>query len=208
MIGRLDPRTGDPVPADEVREALDRVLSRRDFDSEPSMLSRLLDWMFEHLLPDLGPGTGAVLEQVLLALGGIALLVLLVLLVRLLVLRARLRRRGAEDPARTLVRTRVSELRSLAAAARRDGDDALALRYLLFALVVGLGQRGDLRYRDSWTNRELMERGEPSKDVRALLSPLIAELEAKEFGREPVLPADVERLEALCERWLGREARP
>ena len=76
---------------------------------------------------------------------------------------------------------------------------------LAFALVVGLGRRGNLEYRDAWTNRELLARGRPSTEVATLLSPLVDELDRKMFGRDETTAADVERLETLCSRWLGSE---
>ena len=97
---------------------------------------------------------------------------------------------------------RLRRLRAEAAAARAAGDLRLALRTNLFALVLGLGRTGDLVYRDAWTNRELLARGKPSKAVRALLEPLVRELEPKEFGSGDVLPSDVDRLEALVEEHL------
>ena len=83
------------------------------------------------------------------------------------------------------------------------GDSRLALRKLIFALVLGLGVRGDLRYRDSWTIRELLRRGRPSEEAQAVLVPLVSELEAKEFGRAETTEEDLDRLEALCDRHLG-----
>ena len=54
---------------------------------------------------------------------------------------------------------RVLALRAAARTARAEGDVRLALRQLFLALFLGLGERGDLRYHDAWTNRELLRRG-------------------------------------------------
>lgn len=194
----------DPVPRGEVASALEDVLARDEFDQEPSLLQEFLEWLMERITPDADPGrTFDVAAQVFLWLA-ILMGVLLVLLVVRLWWISRAGRGDADDvDVQAQLRTRVERLRELAREARDQGDLGLALRYLVFCLVLGLGQRGNLTYRDAWTNRELLERGRPSKDVRALLGPLIDELEAKEFGREPTTAADVDRLEELCDRWLA-----
>ena len=198
---------GSPVTEEEVRAALERVLAEPAFaEHEPSLHERLGAWLarlFEGLeLPE-------ALE------GGIGTALLVVLLVSLAVVAARLaaRRtarlagRGAEEAAgERPVAERVALLRERAAAAFRAGDARLALRLYLFALVVGLGRRGDLEYRDAWTHRELLARGHPSPEVAAVLEPLVGELDRKLFGGGETTPADVERLAALCERFLGPAA--
>lgn len=188
--------------AAQVAEALDRVSRRPELDDEPTLFERALEWLVEHLVPSAGPEAFGVVESVARVL--VAVLVAAALTLIVLAVVRRLRRARATVAPGAAVHERVAELRRLAAEARARGDVALALRYLLFALVLGLGQRGDLQYRDAWTNRELIERGRPTERVRALLMPLVLELEAKEFGRAPVEPADVERLAGLCERWLDR----
>ena len=87
--------------------------------------------------------------------------------------------------------------------AQANGDLALAIQKHLFALVLGLGGAGDLEYRASWTNRELLRRGAPAAEIERVLAPLVRELEPKEFGREVATDADVERLRELCDRYLG-----
>jgi hypothetical protein len=197
------PWQGDPRSAQEVADALQRVLARSEFDHSKGLLEEVLDWIVERLGSLDVAGSASASRVLLIALAVVLALALLAALARALKRRARRPRPAVQRQA--AVRTRVAELRAAARAARARGDDALALRYLLFALVAGLGQRGDLRFRDAWTNRELVRRGEPSREARALLAPLIDELEAKEFGGAPVTPADVDRLEELCARWLGLE---
>jgi hypothetical protein len=80
------------------------------------------------------------------------------------------------------------------------GDHVAALRLLFRTLVVGLSERGELAYRDSWPNRELLERGAPKRDVLPILAPLVPRLDAQSFGREPAGPDDVARLTAVCDR--------
>ena len=195
-------REGDPIPPETVREVVGDVLNRADLrESEPTFLDELIEDFLQSL--DFSPGAFSAAKDVLIVIG-IVLIVLLILVALRMFFRGGSAVSAGEGPA-LLVRTRVAELRRLAGRAREGGDLQLALRYLLFALVVGLGQRGNLQYRDSWTNRELLERGRPSDRVRGILAPLIRNLEAKEFGREAVTEADVEALDELCARWLGPE---
>ena len=77
------------------------------------------------------------------------------------------------------------------------------MRLYFRALVLGLSERGELRYRDAWTNRELLELGAPRRDVLPLLLPLVPRLDAQSFGREPTTAEDVDRLASLCDRLLG-----
>ncbi len=199
--------SADRVPAERVAAELERVLARPEFSQEPGPVERLLAW-----LGDLLDGTsfgGDVLGQ-LFQLG---LVLLLATLLAWLVVRA-LRGLGAAGPrdgealapAAAAVVERVTSLRRAADQARVAGDLPRALRLNFWALVVGLGRRGDLEYRDAWTNRELLARGAPRGEVRAVLEPLVDELDAKGFGHEPTRGADVDRLEELCDRWLGSAA--
>lgn len=98
---------------------------------------------------------------------------------------------------------RVRELARRSREARERGELVLALRLSFFALVVGLSRRGDLEYRDAWTNRELVQRGRAPAPVAGELATLVADLDAKTFGSEPVELADLEHLDALHARWLG-----
>jgi len=197
-----------PVPVERIDAALERVLARPEFQVEESWLGRFIDWLSD-VFPDIGErelGTVVEVTQVLLVL------VLGVMLAWLVIQAWRqgfFRRRGLEAVVLELDvpgAERAATLRRAAADARRSGNLALALRLNFFALVVGLGTRGDLEYRDAWTNRELLERGEPRAGVRELLAPLVAELDAKGFGHLPTSPRDVDRLELLCDAWLGAPA--
>ena len=69
--------------------------------------------------------------------------------------------------------------------------------------MVGLGARGDVGFREAWTNRELLRRGRPKESARRLLEELVDELEGKEYGREEITTADLVRLEDLCSTHLG-----
>lgn len=190
-----------PIPAERVAAELERVLAGREFRRSDSLLEELVDWLDRHLSPG---EIGTAAEPLMWGVIGLAALLLVHALWRLL----RARRGRGEAPSETApgpaAAERLAELLTLAARARAAGDARLALRLYLFALIVGFGERGDLRYHAAWTNRELLRRGAPGPAARALLEPLVAELEAKEFGREPVTAADVERLAELCARF----ARP
>lgn len=192
-----------------VRSVVEEVLSRPEFEGDSNPLENLLgsalgdffEWLFG-LMPDIGVSSDSaeLLGIVLAVLAGVGLVLLLVRFVR--------RRQPSQgdqglDPERA---ARVDELRRRAREAEAAGDLTLALRLHFFALVVGLGQRGRLVYSDAFTNRELLERGEPGPEVERLLRPLVDELDEHSFGRRPTGPDEVARFAGLCERLLGEEA--
>ena len=189
----------EPIPTEEIHAALREELGPESGTSE--WAERLSEWF-----PD-DPASGFDLVRLLLS----AFLFLLVLLLLARLLRAmayvRLGVHGAQAAPGETVQERVAALRHAAQAALDVGDLREALRHYVFALVLGLGERGHLHYRASWTNRELLARAEPDARARAWLGPLLRELEEKEYGRAPVLRADVERLAALCHEHLGRGPR-
>jgi hypothetical protein len=193
------PALQQAIPAQRVHEELQRVLQREEL--EKGWIERVFEWLAANLSIDSGSAADFVLVLVL-APAGVAFAFVVVALLRM-----RRGRKHAEEElspsVRLVVERRVSELLARARTARADGDPRLALRLAFFALVVGLGQRGDLRYRDAWTNRELLSRGAPSPEALVVLRPLLDEIEAKDFGGAPIEEGDVERLFALCDRWLG-----
>ena len=196
-------QVGEAIPPEVVRARIDDILERSEFETTPSMLEQFFTWLWDTL--DLPSGGGAIVEPLLWTLVAVLMALLLWLVVRLISENARREARaaGAATMGGPTPRARALALRREGRAARAAGDLRLALRLQFFALVVGLGARGNLRYRDAWTNRELLDRGEPSPALRRLLSPLVAEFEAKDFGSEPTLPEDVDRVEALCDEHLG-----
>ncbi len=197
-------QVASPIPSERVHAALERVLARGEFRREKSLLEEFLEW----LLPRLGSERIAALGKILPWLLAFALLGLcLALLLRMVrsAGAARAAREGELPPAPISLDERLRELRRRSRSARASGDLRLALRLLFLSLLLALGGRGDLVYRDAWTNRELLRRGKPSRSARALLEPLVRELEAKDFGRDPVCEADLDRLESLLQRSLARE---
>lgn len=190
-----------------IRRVVDEVLSKPDYQpvrpEPPSWLAErwaeFLQWLSEHL--GIAPGVGG--NVVLYVLYG-AIALLLVWILVTFARRALANRGGdaAEEPARVRA-ARVKDLLARSRAARARGDFAEALRFAFWALVVGLSERGDLEYRDAWTNRELVERGKPRPDAARVLVPLVPELDAKSFGHVEALEEDVERLERLCREHLG-----
>lgn len=191
-----------PIPAAEVRARLAEVLERSALDDRPSLLERLIDW----LAPHLSTGQVKTLGDVLLWLLVGAAVVGVVLVVR------RAWQGSRTDPAAPEragpevgedMRARLAALAASARSARAAGDLRGALRLLFQALFLALGGRGDLELRPAWTQRELLRRGKPSREARALLEPLVRELEPKEFGRAEVDAGDVERLERLLAPHLG-----
>lgn len=185
-----------PLPADEVRDRLAGILAREGFARRPSLLEQLIDW----LAPDLSTGQVEFLGDLLVGLFVALAVIGLVWFLRRgwLAFRADAEAPRVEGTAASEdVRARVRALADAARAARAAGDLRLALRLTFQALLLALGGRGDLELRPAWTQRELLRRGSPSREARALLEPLVRELEPKEFGRAAVLPSDVERLEHL-----------
>ncbi|MFO1009497.1 MAG: hypothetical protein U1F29_05485 [Planctomycetota bacterium] len=190
-----------------IHRVVEDVLAQEDYrragPREPSWLERLWEriseWFSDHFGFEFGGGGGQVLVYVLYGLIALLLLWLLFTFVR----RAALRRGAAEEAPAAARARRVQELLARAREARAKGTFADALRFYAWALVVGLSERGDLEYRDAWTNRELVERGRPRPEALRVLAPLVPELDAKSFGHEPALEADVERLERLCREHLG-----
>lgn len=194
---------GAPLSPEQIREALDAVLARAEFLPREGVMERLAEWLAE-VFPDLDlSAAGSILELffwgvVVLLGGGVGWL-----LVSLY--RARGARRATASGVRQQgeIADRVAELCARARAARGAGDLVLALRLFFFALAVGLGDRGALEYHDSWTNRELLLRGEVRGELEGQLAALVEELDRKGFGRARTAPEDVDRLEGLCRDWLG-----
>ena len=196
--GRQDTRTDAAIEAE-----MERVFERPEFDDTPSMLDRLFDWIAGLLDVDIGSGVAT--DFLLIVLAALFLVVAILVGVHLThALRAA--RSGADgaqvDPV-ARARARARELRAEARAAYAGGDRRSAVRFSFWALVVGLGARGELEFRDAWTNRELVRRGRPPQELGRLLESLVEEYEAKDFGLEPTTDADVERMFAVCEELLG-----
>lgn len=201
------PTAPDALAPEAVRGALDDVLADERLRQNPlsAWIGERLERLAEALFGDGGGGGTGIDLSFLLTSGGWVLLALVVIALTLFVAsRVGRRARAAELEAAAPdgVRARVAELLAEARAAEGAGDLLRALRLYFFALVVGLGERGELRYRDAWTNRELFERGRPSAELRARLAPIVADLDRKSFGGEVVAPTDVRRLEGLCATWL------
>jgi len=197
----------DPSPRNplEVQRALEEIL-QRDAQPEVSAWERVMLWLEEVFSFSWTPNStapdwleGMVKVLVLLAAVGLVILVL-----RLVAHQVAQRRKRAEGGELDIpVFERVALLRLEAQAARRAGHWKLALQKQFFALVLGLGERGDLEFRDAWTNRELLKLGSPAPEVLRVLSPLLEELEPKEFGRVEVEARDLDRLEELAGEYFG-----
>ncbi len=204
----LTPQSTPAEPA-VVRAAIDDVLASTEFHHAPTGFDRVREWiadLLEGLLPE-----GSFDAATLSGLAQVLVWVVLAALVAFVVWgiartitwnRAHVEAEAAADPEVRRAR-RVAELRSLARAANARGEHVLALRLEFTALVVGLGERGDLEYRDAFTNRELLERGKPGRDAEAVLRPIVPDLDRKSFGGEPATAADFARLSSLCDRLLA-----
>jgi hypothetical protein len=209
MIPLVDPRQN--LPGSRVRETVEEVLSAPAYGEDgqnPIMLAltELFDWIVE-LLEEFGLDAPAgTLEAGVKFLWFVIFLVVVLFLARLLILHLRVRAEQASTDrasAADELANRVANLRNEAREAHSAGDYTLALRLYFFALVIGLGQRGELEYNGAWTNRELLERGEPQPEIAQLLGPLVAELDAHSFGHVPTGAPQVRRFADLCERLLG-----
>jgi len=193
----------------EVRAHLDRILERDEFQHAPNALMRWIDEKLRRFAEWFGDLLGVAdpraAQRALIVFLGLLALALLWALFRML----RDARRasvgdGAPAPAGDAARAAgVAALRRAARVAAAAHDHVGALRLYFRALVLGLSERGELRYRDAWTNRELLERGAPRQEVLPLLAPLVPRLDAQSFGHEPAGADDVARLADLCDRLLG-----
>jgi hypothetical protein len=104
-------------------------------------------------------------------------------------------------------RARAAVLRIQAAEARTAGDLGLALRLEVAALVVGLGEHGDLEYRPAWTLRELLRRGKPREPLASSLLELIDEVEPLCFSGVEVEEEQYLRISDYVERQLAVGSR-
>lgn len=196
---------------EEVHSRLEEVFARDEFGEQRSWLAeqwmKLLDTLGEWISDLFGIADPAAAVEIVKALLWLAATVILVWIVVRSVRWARNRERepAGRDlrPREDLRAASVAALRREARAASERGERVAALRLLFQALVLGLSERGELEYRDAWTNRELLERGSPPRDVAPELSRLVPRLDAQSFGREPAGPEDVEHLSSLCDRLLG-----
>jgi hypothetical protein len=204
----MRPQAADP---ERVRTLVHEILNRQEYapaEERGSWLADFLEWLGDVFDFQLSPGGVSVaidLARGALLIVGAAVLVWLFVVLGRALREARGRTHVEESADATLVR-RVAELRAVAAAAEERGDRIEALRLYFFALVVGLGERGELRYREAWTPRELLARGELRPALHAALAPLMANLDAHSFGRMPAGEADVRRYAELCSRLLGPDA--
>jgi hypothetical protein len=198
--------------ASAVRTALERVFARPEFQPERHPLRDRIDRIVRAIIGwirDFFGISGETADRIFAGLFRAFIALIVVALVVWLV-RGTLRavRRGSlsdgdSAPTPDARGARVAELRERARAAEERGEHALAMRLFFWALVVGLGERGGLEYRDAWTNRELLERGAPAPNVARVLKPLVPELDRKVFGGERADSGDVARLAHLCDEMLG-----
>lgn len=186
-----------PAAPEAVRSALAEVLAREGIpmaEREPGWLVRFLRWLSDRLGLDLSSADASLV----LAIVASAFALLCVFwIARILRRRGRGRDRVPRSGGETKARERALAIRREALAAEARGELALALRLHLFALVVGLGEHGDLEYRDAWTNRELVARGRPRPELRERLGVLLDDIDPKTFGHARTTPEDLRRVESL-----------
>lgn len=192
QLVRIDPEC--------VRAALEHVLAREGLPErppEPGVLERWLHDLFSGIEVGDAVSAAVLLTPLVVVVAWLSWRLASALLAQRAHPPSDAQGAGAEPR-----RRQVAALLQRARRAEDGGELTAALRAYLFALVVGLGERGDLEFRPGWTNRELLARGRPRGDVRARLAALFDELDPKTFGRAPVEVEDVRRVAALCERWL------
>ncbi|HIG12504.1 MAG TPA: hypothetical protein EYG30_11615 [Planctomycetes bacterium] len=201
-------------PQEEVDAVLREVLGREEFQEEATPVSDffadVIDWIdgFFGGGPNIsraGIAEGAeLLLWIVVGLGALGLLWFLFTVGVPGIGSWWARKRALTDA--SLVIERVSTLRQAARSAEADQDWTRALRLHFFAALVGLGERGDLAYRDAWTHRELLARGQPTARVEQALAPLMGELDEHSFGLRVTVAEDVRRFSSLCDQLLGEDA--
>jgi hypothetical protein len=202
----------DGVTQEEIRAKVREILDRPEFARGESAISGFIDRFLERIQRALGDLLGIGFEaagSVMLVLVYVLLALAVAFVVWRVIVAVRARRNTPEialaDPVTARV-ARVADLRARARAAQVAGDYLLALRLYFTALVVGLGEVGDLDYRDGWTNRELFERGKPAPAVSAALAPVLQDLDEKSFGGRAATESDANDMARLVDELLGRSS--
>ncbi len=191
----------DPIGAEVVRERAKEIIAGLSpASASKNWLQRLLEhfdpfrhvgsWMFDY---------GSWVAYTLYFLAAAAVIGLVILLVRQIEWR-RARSPGLADAGQAAqVRERVANLLRRAREARNAGERLAALRLFFAAFVIGLSRRGDLEFREAWTNHELAQRGAHTPELRATLTPLVLELDLLVYGGREISDAQLNRLEELVE---------
>lgn len=199
--------------ADQARASVESIMRSEGFvDSNRNWFAKLIEAYFRwrdkafESTPNHSSGSGSADMSELLFILIIAAVIVftIVLITRHFTNRRKDTRRSGTMLER--LASRVEELRARARAAEAAGNWIEALRLDFFALVIGLGERGDLDYRDAWTNRELLERGFPSQQVECSLRPIVRRLDAHSFGHLPSGPEEVVQFREFCDRLLEGRA--
>lgn len=196
------PRPQDgALPRERVQEAAAGLRDSDEFRHlfrEQRQLDLDLDW-----LPDWSGTFVGYLFWGILIIAGVALLLWVLSLLGVL------GRRGGdgEESAPEARRRHVAEALAAAVAARAAGDLRLALRHYWSALVTGLGRGEALAWRPAWTCREMLARSRPGSTSYALLAERLPRVERLEFGRAPIVEADVDDLARLCDEHLTAALR-
>ena len=206
----------DSNAAAEARDQVEGILQSEGFvDANRNWFSELIEAYFEwrddklgaQEAPPMSTGSSSSWspDEMLFA---IIIAVIVVLILVLVTRHFRGRRHDVERRGTVAERiaSRVESLRARARDAEAAGDWVEALRLDFFALVIGLGERGDLDYRDAWTNRELLERGMPSRKVELSLRPVVKRLDAHSFGHLPSGRDEVVEFREFCDRLLEGRA--
>jgi len=206
MQSAVTPGTGQGIPDGEIRSALEGVIADAEVSGERRSLMDILWERLADMLPEeLEAGTADTFQWTILCVAGILVAFIIVRMVQAAA-DSRVIPSGSSTTSTDIAR-RERALEVLARARAASNDPALAARLYLFALILGLGERGDLVYREAWTYRELLDQGGPKPRVEALLRPLVAELESVAFGGRAPSPDQLKRLEVLARVHLERSIK-
>lgn len=188
------------APADEVREAADRILARAEFREEPkSLLQRAQDWLFERL--------GEILADLFQGEGGTVLgwIILAVLVAASVFFAVRFGRGVSRDPGLRVgppvaPRRSAADWRADAEANEAAGNWRGGLRCRYRALVGDLAVRGVLEEVPGRTAGEY--RGQLGANLPAAAADFggaTALFEAAWYGNRPTGPDESARFKALAE---------
>ncbi len=194
VIGQLEATPRDDAAAREA--ALQRVLNDPNFDTESSLMQRILRWLNEWLgerMPDPQPRTSApvpggmdfieIIVRIVGLIGGVAVLGLLVYLLRGLLedfvpdfrLSSGAEAEDAWPQTPQAARTRATRF-------AESGDFRQAVRQLYLSALLTLEERGLVAADRSLTNREVLARVPKGHPVRPHLQPVVDTFDEVWYG--------------------------
>jgi hypothetical protein len=186
---------------DEIRAALDDVLSRSEFNPQKTFVV----WLAEKLAAFFGWlgtlfDTNPVLFWILLIGCAVLLILLLVHIIwtttRVLGIGSRLAQEDIHESRTRLSKAYAEEARHRAAAA----DYTEAIRFLFLSLIYRFDEAGKVSFRRAYTNREYLELFADRRPVYAGLSTFVDTLDENWYGQHATGQQRYEDCAALYER--------